>query len=214
VRSGGEAGGGNALDLSLDVPALGFERARSELAAAVVDVRFGTAGTLALRDLRFRAGDPPTATGRASLRSATPRALLAGLGVDLPATTDPAAFGRLEIDATAALDAAGLRVEPLVLVVDDTRLAGRLARGAGADAIAEFALAGDAMALGRYVEPDSAGAEPFVFPSAALARLRLRGTLTLARATLDDVVLDDVVLRLVLDDTVAGDGGPVAPARP
>lgn len=214
LHQGGEAAGGDGLALSLEVPALGFERASGELTASVVDARFGPAGTLALRDLRFRAAGPPAAAGRASLRSAAPRALLAGLGVDLPPTTDPAAFGRLELDATAALDAEGLRVEPLALLVDDTRLAGRLVRGAGAGAIAEFELAGDAIALGRYLEPYSAGAEPFVFPSQALAALRLRGTLTLSRATLDDVVLEGVTLRLVLDDSTARADGAATRPRP
>jgi uncharacterized protein involved in outer membrane biogenesis len=138
---------------------------------------------------------------QAAVQSRSLRHLLAAVGVQAPATQDPAALGSIALTATAAAAPDGAwRVDPLRVELDQTRLQGQSWRGAGPAAPIEFDLAGDRIALARYLEPDDAAGEPFVFPGAWLASLRARGALRLAQATLDDTQLEDVVIRLVLDE--------------
>jgi hypothetical protein len=106
-------------------------------------------------------------------------------------------LGPLRLATTVRLADGLWQLEPLELTLDATTLRGRVARDA--TGIIDVTLAGDQMALGRYLEPDDAPTPPFVFPTAALRALEARATVTLERATLGEAELEGVTLRLVHD---------------
>ena len=64
----------------------------------------------------------------------------------------------------------------------------------------EFALRGDELNISRYIPPTDPASEPFVLPTAALKALMFRGSVELERATLDDIDMKGVTLRLLLDE--------------
>jgi AsmA protein len=151
----------------------------------------GVSGTL---------GEQPRITGKVASNEFDPRALLASVGVQAPRTTDSAALSKLEFSANWQLDAGAIAVEPFTLVLDDTSFAGHFRRAAGEDTVGEFALRGDALDIARYVPPPDPTSEPFVLPTATLKQLRFRGVVELEQATLGDVFMKGVTLRLLLDE--------------
>jgi hypothetical protein len=54
--------------------------------------------------------------------------------------------------------------------------------------------------VARYIPPADPDSEPFVLPTAMLKQLKFRGVIELAQATMDDIVMKGVTLRLLLDD--------------
>lgn len=146
------------------------------------------------------AADTPQFTSTLSLDAKSLRALLVAAGVSAPITTDPAALGAFGLEGRVALAAGALTVEPLTVRLDATTLRGRVTRAAGEAPVTEFALQGDHMDIGRYLEPDDADTPPFKFPTAALQALQARGTVDLATATLGTAKMKGVTLRLVLDE--------------
>ena len=64
----------------------------------------------------------------------------------------------------------------------------------------EFALRGDTLNISRYIPPADPASEPFVLPTAMLESLKFRGVLELEQATMDDIVMKGVTLRLLLDE--------------
>lgn len=146
------------------------------------------------------AGASPELNTSVNFDAKSLRALLVDAGVSAPITTDPNALGGFGFDGRIALSAGGLTIEPLSLRLDSTTLRGRITRAAGAAPVLEFALRGDHMDIGRYLEPEDADTPPFKFPTSFLQALRARGTIDLATATLSDAKLKGVTLRLVLDE--------------
>jgi AsmA protein len=142
----------------------------------------------------------PRLSGSVETNSFDPRALLASVGIDPPKTTDPRALGAVKLKSNWSLEAGAIGIDPLALTVDETQFTGNFRRGAGEDPLGEFALRGDSIDLARYIPPSDPASEPFVLPTAMLRALKFRGTLELEQATLDDVEMKGVTLRLVLDD--------------
>jgi AsmA protein len=162
--------------------------------------------SLALGDLEVegalqgRFGEQPKLAGTLSTNTFDPRALLTTVGIAAPKTTDPAALARLQLGATWKFDGGALSIDPLKLTLDDTHFSGHFQRGAGEDPVAEFALRGDALDISRYIPPTDPESEPFVLPTAMLKALKFRGVVELEQATLDEVVMKGVTLRLLLDE--------------
>ena len=128
------------------------------------------------------------------------RALLASVGIEAPKTTDPKALGKIGFSGTWAFDDGAIRVTPLVFDLDDTHFTGSFSRTAGENATGQFALSGSSLDIARYIPPADPNSEPFVMPTAALKALRFRGEIRLVHATLDDIDMKDVVVRLLLDE--------------
>ena len=145
-------------------------------------------------------GEKTRLSGTVATNEFDPRALLGAAGIDAPKTTDPSALGKVMLKVTWEFDDGAVGIDPLALDVDDTHFTGNFRRGAGADPIGEFALRGDSLDIARYIPPPDPASEPFVLPTATLKALKFRGTLELEEATLDDIVMKGVTLRLVLDD--------------
>ena len=210
ARAAGLAPSGVPLSLELPSANLDFDRSAWRLPSMQVSVG---AARLALRGLTYdQSGDTPVTAGASfSLAPTSLRALLVVLGIEAPATTDPRALESFAADGRIALAEGSLTIDPLTIRLDDTRLVGRVQRG-GEPPLAEFSLAGDTMNVDRYLEPDAVDSAPFKFPGAALGALRARGTLTLERATFDDLAFEGLSVRLQLDEQGLR-GDPPAPPR-
>jgi AsmA protein len=128
------------------------------------------------------------------------RALLTSVGIEAPKTTDPAALGKLKFSGGLNFDAGAIAIDPFTLTLDDTHFSGSFHRAAGVDPVGEFALRGDALGISRYLPPADPASEPFVLPTAFLKQLKFRGVVELEQATLDDIVMKGVTLRLLLDE--------------
>ncbi len=145
-------------------------------------------------------GEPLRLAGKLASRPFDARVLLGSMGIEAPKTTDPRALRRLQLSADWHLDGSAVSIDPLQVTLDDTHISGNFHRGAGEDAVGDFALRGDSLDLARYIPPADPASEPFVLPTAALRALKFRGVLELEQATLDEVVMKGVTLRLLLDD--------------
>ena len=129
-----------------------------------------------------------------------PRALLASVGIVPPKTTDAQALGKVRFAGSWALDSGAIGIDPFTLELDDTHFTGSFHRSAGDNPVGQFALRGDELNISRYIPPTDPASEPFVLPTAALKALMFRGSVELERATLDDIDMKGVTLRLLLDE--------------
>ena len=170
---------------------------------ASVDVeRFSIAfgGFEATGAVRGTLGEHPKLAGKMTSNLFDLRALLAAVGIEAPKTTDLKALGKIGFSGTWAFDDGAIRVDPLSFDLDDTHFTGSFSRTAGEDALGEFSLSGSSIDIARYIPPTDPASEPFVLPTAALKALRFRGEIHLEQATLDDIDMKDVTLRLLLDE--------------
>ena len=145
-------------------------------------------------------GEKPKLAGTIESNEFELRGLLASVGIDPPETTDPHAFGKVQLRGSWSFDDGVIGIDPIALSFDDTHFRGNFRRGSGADPVGVFALHGDTLNISRYVPPPDPSSEPFVLPTAALKNLKFRGVLELENATLDDIVMKGVTLRLLLDE--------------
>ena len=130
------------------------------------------------------------------------RALLTAVGIDAPKTTDPKALGKIALRRHLGLrrrrDRASIRFR-----FDARRHAFHRqlsAATAGEDRARRILAARRLLDIARYIPPTDPASEPFVLPTAALKALRFRGVLELEQATLDDIDMKGVTLRLLLDE--------------
>jgi hypothetical protein len=106
----------------------------------------------------------------------------------------------LRVSGSWTFDDGAIGIEPFALAFDDTHFTGHFRRGGGGKPVGEFALRGDTLDISRYIPPSDPASEPFVLPTALLKALLFRGTVELERATLDDIDMKGVTLRLLLDE--------------
>jgi AsmA protein len=162
-------------------------------------------------------GEKPKISGILETNAFDPRALLTSVGIAPPKTTDAQALGKVKFAGSWAFDDGAIRIEPFSLDLDETHFKGSFSRTAGANALGEFFLAGSSIDFARYIPPTDPASEPFVLPTAALKALRFRGEVRLEHATLDDIDMKQVTLRLLLDEqglrSVAGPASPVPERR-
>jgi AsmA protein len=151
----------------------------------------GVSGTL---------GEKPKLAGKIESNEFDPRALLASVGVTPPKTTDAQAFGKVQFAGSWAFDDGAIGIDPFKLLFDDTHFSGSFHRGAGENPVGDFALRGDDLNISRYIPPSDPASEPFILPTAMLKALLFRGVIELEHATLDDIDMKGVTLRLLLDE--------------
>jgi AsmA protein len=170
---------------------------------ASVDVEYfsiGFGGFEAKGAVRGTLGEHPKLGGKLETNSFDPRALLTSVGIAPPRTTDPKALADVGFNGTWAFDDGAISIKPFSFDLDDTHFSGSFSRTAGADALGEFSLLGNTIDIARYIPPTDPASEPFVLPTAALKELRFRGEIRLEHATLDDIDMKLVTLRLLLDE--------------
>jgi AsmA protein len=182
----------------LEVPHVALTKDYSNLAVREFSVAFG--GFEAEGAVNGDFGDVVNLSGNIASNTFDLRALMASVGIEAPKTTDPKALAQLQLDTAWKLDAGALAIDPLELTLDDTHFTGNFRRGAGEDPVGEFALRGDTLNISRYIPPADPASEPFVLPTAMLESLKFRVVLELEQATMDDIVMKGVTLRLLLDE--------------
>ncbi len=186
------------VSFALAVPRAALTKDYSHLEIGKFSLAFG--GLEAEGGIQGDFGGAPQLSGNISSNTFDVRALLASVGIEAPRTTDPAALTRIRLDGGWKFADGAMSIDPLKFDLDDTHFTGSFQRGAGADPVGVFELHGDVLNLSRYVPPTDPNSEPFVLPTAALRALKFRGVLELEQATLDDVVMKGVTLRLLLDE--------------
>jgi AsmA protein len=133
----------------------------------------------------------------------SPRSLMQLFDVAPPETADPVALSRVTIDATAELTAAAIELSKVAISLDDTSFTGELSIPTTATGFYQFNLAGDSIDLSRYMEPAdvsqssaSSDAAPIEIPADLIRPLNARGKFKLDKATVGNIVLENVDLGL------------------
>ncbi|MCK9239676.1 AsmA family protein [Desulfocurvus sp.] len=193
------------------------------------------ADTLALRGVTLAAYDikagieggvtrlrtAPALDATLTLDTFDPRALLAALELDAPATADPGALTRAALAVRAKADATALALSDLRLTVDDTELSGTASVRDFRRPALRFALAATALDADRYMPsggakapaPGTEGGTKAPAPGPgdadgqgpALERLRsldVDGTLDVAALTVAKVRMSDVRMTVKAKDGV------------
>ncbi len=149
------------------------------------------------------AGSPsPTAT--ISIDAFSPRSLMQTLNIEAPETADPAALGRLIVDANVAVAENRISLSELVLVLDETTFRGELVVPRDAGGTFRLDLAADSIDLNRYMAPAgdaaatgaSAADAPVEIPADLIRAVNARGNLTLEQATMGAMQFQNVVVVL------------------
>jgi AsmA protein len=148
------------------------------------------------------AGDPqPAAT--ISIAAFSPRTLMQELAIEAPPTADPDVLDKLIVDAKAKVGANAITLSDLRLVLDDTTFTGRLSVPKSADGTFELDLAGDRIDIARYMAPpsetaaaDESSSETVEIPVELIRALNARGNLSIASASLGNILFEKVTLGL------------------
>ena len=210
-------------DVAIDGSVEGAASTPADISARTDGIEIMTADstatlqTLELRlfDLRVVAdvealsyADELTATAKIAIDEFSPRDVMRQFNVEPPVTADPSALGRVALEANARLTPSAIELGGVNVMLDDTSFSGSLSVPRSAAGFYEFKLTGDAIDVGRYMEPAGDGEEPppgetaaVEIPADLIAPLNARGTAKLARATLGNIVFENIELGLN-----AGDG--------
>lgn len=193
--------------IALRAPRIELRPATGTLDAPRVEVSVGDARLRT--SLHFGKGrDGHEVRGSFALLPTNPREVLHALGVQVPRTRDAGALRQLEARGNVSYaDAAGLRLDPLVIALDETRLDGRLAITNLERKSVRFDLRGNALDVDRYLaraDParpaaPAAGPAPSVrrnSPSNALRQLDVEGEASLGRLRIAGIEMHDVDVGL------------------
>ena len=133
----------------------------------------------------------------------SPRSLMTVFGTEPPETADPAALTRMIVTATAAVKAAAIELSDVSLKLDDTTFTGKLSLPRNDAGSYQFDFDADQIDLNGYMQPSVAAegdaapeSSPVEIPSDLIGSLNARGNLRVARATLGNMVFENVVLGL------------------
>lgn len=133
----------------------------------------------------------------------SPRTLMQLFDVAPPETADPSALSRVIVDGMAEVTATAIELTGMTVKLDDTTFKGALSVPSSANGSYQFELVGDAIDLARYMEPTSesdaaAGADavPVEIPVDLIKPLNARGKMKLARATLGNIVFENIDVGL------------------
>lgn len=152
----------------------------------------------------FSYADAPKPRAKISIAAFSPRSLMNTLNIEVPATADPSALGKLMINADAALGDKQITLSNLELVLDETNFSGELIVPRNAGGTYRLDLAADNIDLNRYMAPadeSAAGnaqndAAPVEIPAELIRTINARGNLRLASATMGNMQFDDVVVTI------------------
>jgi len=140
---------------------------------------------------------------RIAVEEFSPRTLMQLFGVQPPETADPVVLSRVTVDATAEVTPVAIELSDLAIKVDDTSFTGTLSVPTTSTGFYQFGLAGDSIELARYMQPadasqstEEAGAAPVEIPADLIRPLNGRGKFTLQKASLGNIVLENVDLGL------------------
>jgi len=150
----------------------------------------------------FSYEDQITPRATVNVAAFSPRTLMQLFDVQPPQTADPNALSSVAVTATANVTPVAIELSDVAIKVDDTAFSGALSIPTTSTGFYQFDLAGDAIELARYMEPADTSTEavttvaPMEIPADLIKPLNGRGKFTLDRATLGNIVLDNVELAL------------------
>jgi len=147
----------------------------------------------------------PAFNGQLELAEFNLREWMTSQGMDLPATSDPKALGRLAASLTVASKGTSTNLNKLLIQLDDTRITGNaILRGAAA----AFKLNVDAINLDRYMSQAQGGKaqarsagktgsstssnQEQLFPVASLRKLNLNGSVNIGQMTVNKLLTQKV----------------------
>lgn len=156
----------------------------------------------------FSYADTPQPVATIQVDAFSPRSLMQRLDIEVPATADPNALGKLIFSAKAAVSPRNIRLTNIDIVLDDTKLTGTLTVPRNDRDFYELDLKADTIDLARYMEPQADGdagsgadgAVPVEIPSELIRSLRARGSLTVGKATLGGMTFDNAKLGINVSD--------------
>ncbi len=156
----------------------------------------------------FSYADTPQPVATFEVEAFSPRSLMQRLDIEVPATADPNALGKLIVSAKAAVSPRNIRLTNIDLVLDDTKLTGTLTVPRNDRDFYELDLKADTIDLARYMEPQTGddvgrgadGTVPVEIPSELIRSLRARGSVTVGKATLGGMTFENAKLGINVSD--------------
>ena len=147
----------------------------------------------------FSYQDQVTPRATIAVETFSPRTLMQLFDVQPPETADPVALSSVTVDATAEVTPTAIELSNVAIKMDDTSFTGTLSVPTTATGFYQFDLAGDSIELARYMEPADetqgsadAAIAPIEIPADLIKPLNARGKFTLGRASLGNIVLENV----------------------
>tara|TARA_R110002096_G_scaffold29497_2_gene88705 strand:- start:10916 stop:12937 length:2022 start_codon:yes stop_codon:yes gene_type:complete len=128
----------------------------------------------------------------------SPRSVMHLFDVEAPETADPTALSSVSMRADAAVTPAAIKLADLAIKLDASSFTGSLTVPRTAAGYYQFELVGDSIDLNRYMAPAAEGeaaageAAPVEIPTDLIAPLKARGKFKLAKATLGNIVFENV----------------------
>jgi hypothetical protein len=132
--------------------------------------------------MQMHGGAAAEAQGEIKLKANSLRRLLNTMGVDLPATRDPQAYGALNLNARWNYRNSGAALESLDATLDGTHAQGSVTLPQLSPLAVRFDLAADRVDADRYLEPEDAKRKPFELPLTTLKVLDAKGVLRIREA--------------------------------
>lgn len=186
---------------------IGFSTGRVEIASGESTVSMESID-LAVLGMHIRADVQPfTYEGRVTPKATivvdefSPRSIMALFDVEPPATADPNVLSRVSIEGSAQLQPTAIELSDITIKLDESTFTGAMSVPRVPTGAYQFDLVGDAIDLERYMEPpveadegSSAESAPVEIPADIIKPLNARGELKIKRATLGDIVFDNINL--------------------
>jgi len=208
-----------ATAFSLAVPELTLDTGAERVSAKALTAQLAGATLRASLDVQ-KIGDAPRLAGAFTLATLAPRAVLAALGLAMPATRDPGVLARFAVEGQYTWSAGTLQLAALEMQLDDSTLKGKASLTPAGSMAADVDLAVDHIDLDRYLPPAivqpaaQSAARPVSKPAATPTAIPV----DLLRALRLDAKLSVGELRVAglrasqLRATLAGHGGLVRAA--
>ena len=132
--------------------------------------------------MSYAGGERPVSQGSLTVLTESLREQLGRLRIALPPMQDPTTLGATRLDVDYRWGNGELVAEQFALVLDETRLGGRVSLPRLSPLAVRFALEADTIDLDRYLEPPEIKGKPLVLPVEWLRSLDVVGELRMAQA--------------------------------
>lgn len=194
------------VTLAVVAPDISVNTKEQSAAPGTVDIDLlGVKLRATVQPFSYAGGVEPKAT--IQVDEFSPRELAQKLDIEIPATADPGALGRMSLDAGVDVGENAIAMSDLILVLDDTRLTGNMSVPRDSGGAFVIDLSADNFDLNRYMAPPGEGAATteteavaVEIPADLLRPLRARGSLDVAEILMGAIPLQNVEVRLAAAD--------------
>ena len=197
---------GAPLQYGISAPQLDADLTRQSVSLPHFSLTLGTAkvdgtlsGTGLTGDMKF--------TGTVALAPLAVKDFAGNLGITLPRTRDARALSSLAASGSFGYDAAGIALNDLKVMLDDTHLQGNVTVGMGETRSVKFRLSADRIDLDRYRSPVNAPAEPASEPKPDASRdesppLQAQGSFALGAARAAGIDFTNLTVTVDMKDKI------------